>query len=149
MAAGTVHPAQWLRRFFSAEARRIGDHHLGEPNDGVERRAQLMAHAGKELRFVLACYFELSALLLHFPRALLDLLFQPGIGFLQPSGHVVELVGECLQFITGLDCDALGQIAAADARGAGPQRPNGANHAAREQHPGEDGETEGGQQNQP
>ena len=81
MAAGTVHPAQWLRRFFSAEARRIGDHHLGEPNDGVQRRAPLMAHAGKELRFVLACYFELSALLLHFPRALLDLLFQPGIGF--------------------------------------------------------------------
>src|SRR3981189_2340877 len=64
MAAGTVHPAQWLRRFFSAEARRIGDHHLGEPNDGVERRAQLMAHAGKELGLALARLRQLLALVL-------------------------------------------------------------------------------------
>src|SRR6266516_5447548 len=32
--------------------------------DGVERRAQLVAHVGEELRFVLARYFELTALLL-------------------------------------------------------------------------------------
>jgi hypothetical protein len=39
MRAGAVHAAQGLCRLFRAEARRIGDHHLGEPNDGVERRA--------------------------------------------------------------------------------------------------------------
>ena len=82
MTPGTVHPAQWLCRLFGAEARRIGDHHLREPNDCVERRAKLMAHAGEELRLVLARHFELAALLLHFARALLDLFFQPGIGFL-------------------------------------------------------------------
>jgi hypothetical protein len=29
-------------------------HHLGEPNDGIKRRAQLMAHIREELRLVLA-----------------------------------------------------------------------------------------------
>ena len=47
--------------------------HLGDADDGVERRAQLVAHAGEELRLVLAGDFELSALLLDFgeqPRVL-------------------------------------------------------------------------------
>ncbi len=52
-------PAPWTRRsgsyrFFRAEARRVADHHLGQPDDRVERRAQLVAHAGDELRLVLA-----------------------------------------------------------------------------------------------
>ena len=47
---------------FRSEARRVGDHHLGEPDDGIERRAQLMAHAGYELRLVLARQFELAVL---------------------------------------------------------------------------------------
>ena len=55
-----------------------------------------MAHTGEELRLVLARHFELAALLLHFARAFLDLLLKPGIGFLQSSRHIVELVGECL-----------------------------------------------------
>ena len=50
---------QRLLRLFRAEPRRVGDHHLGEPDDGVERRAQLVAHAGEELRLVLAGRFEL------------------------------------------------------------------------------------------
>ena len=82
MSAGAIHTAQRFLSLFRAEARRIGDHHLREPNDGVEWRAQFMAHAGEELRLVLARHFELAALLLHFARAQLDLLFQPGIGFL-------------------------------------------------------------------
>ena len=36
MTAGAMHPAQRLRRLFRAEASRIGDHHLGEPDDGVK-----------------------------------------------------------------------------------------------------------------
>ena len=30
-------------------------HHFGEPDDGVERRAQLVAHRGQERRFRFAC----------------------------------------------------------------------------------------------
>ena len=62
----TVNPAQRLRRLFRAEARRIADHHLGQPDDGVERGAQLVAHARHELRLVLARHFELTALFLDF-----------------------------------------------------------------------------------
>ena len=53
-----------------------------------------MAHTSEELRLVLARHFELTALLLHLACALLDLLLQPGVGFLQPSRHVIELVGK-------------------------------------------------------
>src|SRR5215472_10590737 len=49
-----VDPAQRFQRLFRAEARRIADHHLGQPDDGIERGAQLMAHAGDELRLMLA-----------------------------------------------------------------------------------------------
>jgi len=41
-------------------------HDLGEPNDGVERRAQLVTHIGKELRLVLARLGKLTALVLDF-----------------------------------------------------------------------------------
>src|SRR6202040_3492802 len=46
--------------------------HLGDADDGVERRAQLVAHIGKELRFVLTRFGELA------PR-LLDLVEQSRI----------------------------------------------------------------------
>jgi hypothetical protein len=41
-------------------------HHFGKSDDGIERGAQLMAHAREELRLVLARQFELAALLLDF-----------------------------------------------------------------------------------
>src|SRR6516164_1175818 len=41
-------------------------HQFGVAEDGVERRAQLMAHIGKELRLVLARFFKLAALVLDF-----------------------------------------------------------------------------------
>ncbi|HEY7087465.1 MAG TPA: IS66 family insertion sequence element accessory protein TnpB [Tepidisphaeraceae bacterium] len=40
--------------------------HVGEPDDGVERRAQLVAHARYELRLVLAGLPELAVLVLDF-----------------------------------------------------------------------------------
>ena len=64
--AGAVHALQRLQRLLRAEARRVGDHHLGQPDDGVERRAQLVAHAGDELRLVLARLGELTVLVLDF-----------------------------------------------------------------------------------
>src|SRR5262245_35841176 len=41
-------------------------HQFGVTQDGVERGAQLVAHIGEELRFVLTCHFKLSALVLDF-----------------------------------------------------------------------------------
>ena len=52
VSSSAVHALQRLQRLFRAEAGRVRDHHLGEPDDGVERRAQLVAHAGDELRLV-------------------------------------------------------------------------------------------------
>ena len=45
---------------------RILAQHLAHPDDGVERRAQLVAHVGEELRLVLARLCKLPALLLDF-----------------------------------------------------------------------------------
>jgi hypothetical protein len=63
---GGIHTAQRFQRLFRAEARRVADHHLRQADDGVERRAQLVAHAGEELRLALACVRQLPALVLDF-----------------------------------------------------------------------------------
>src|SRR2546428_3867053 len=39
---------------------------IGKPDDGVQRRAELVRHAGEELRFVLARAFQRTALDLDF-----------------------------------------------------------------------------------
>ena len=44
----------------------MADHHVGQSDDGVERGAQLVAHAGDELRLVFARLLELSVLVLDF-----------------------------------------------------------------------------------
>src|SRR6516164_1541389 len=54
MNPSAVHALQRLLRLFRAEPRGVRDHHFGQPDDGIERRAQLVAHAGDELRLVLA-----------------------------------------------------------------------------------------------
>src|SRR5262249_53906762 len=66
VSAGAVYALQRLLRFLCAEARRVFDHHLGQADDGIERGAQLMAHAGYELRLVLARHLQLAALVLDF-----------------------------------------------------------------------------------
>ena len=43
------------------------EQHLGEPDDGVQRRAQLVRHAGEELGLVLARDLELGAPPLELP----------------------------------------------------------------------------------
>src|SRR5215470_7722855 len=43
-------------------------HQFGIAQDGVERRAQLVAHIGEELRLVLAGLFKLAALFLDFVK---------------------------------------------------------------------------------
>jgi hypothetical protein len=73
--------------------------------NGVERRAQLVAHVGQELRFVLASHFQLTPLLL-------DLAEQPRV-----LDRQNRLVGEGLQKIDR----ALGKFArrlASDHQGA-------------------------------
>src|SRR5262249_2207556 len=66
VSPSAVHALQRLLRLFCAEARRVFDHHLGQSDDGVERRAQLVAHAGDELRLVLARLLQLTVLVLDF-----------------------------------------------------------------------------------
>ena len=41
----------------------------------------------------------------------LDFLLQVSVGLLQPSGHVVELIGQRLDLVAGLDHDALAEVA--------------------------------------
>ena len=55
--------AQHLLRRLTVSAVR---HQFGVAQDGVERRAQLMAHIGEELRLVPARLFKLPALVLYF-----------------------------------------------------------------------------------
>src|SRR5262249_30014959 len=61
---GAMHALKRLLRLFCAEARRVGNQHVGESDNGIQRRAQLVADAGDELRLVLACQLQLAALLL-------------------------------------------------------------------------------------
>src|SRR6516165_392921 len=82
-----IYALQRLLRLFGAEARRVFDHHLGQPDDGVERRTQLVAHAGDELRLVLARQLQLAVLVL-------DLIEQP---------HVFD----CDHRLIGEGCDEL------------------------------------------
>src|SRR5262249_15943492 len=46
--------------------RGVRDHHFGQSDDGIERRAKLVAHAGDELRLVLVRLCELATLVLDF-----------------------------------------------------------------------------------
>ena len=59
------------------------------------------------------------------------------------------MVGECFQLVAGLDRDALGQIAAADAGGARAQRLDGNDHSARQEQPGKQRERKRRQQQYP
>src|SRR4029077_20205174 len=64
--SGGIHTMQRLQRLFRAEVRRVGDHHLGQADDRIKRRAQLVAHSGEELRFVLTRLRKLLVLILDF-----------------------------------------------------------------------------------
>src|SRR5262245_5079874 len=81
-------------------------------------------------------------------RALLDLLFQAGIGLLKLPRHRIALVGERLELVPRLDGDALAEVAATEACGTQPQRLDRADHAAGEKHPSEHGDEKRGQQHE-
>jgi len=83
-----------------AESRRVRQH-------GLEHGLQVAGRARDD-----AQHLGGGGLLLQrfaqFVGALLDLLFQTGVGFLQLARHVVELIRQPLQLVPGLDRDALG-----------------------------------------
>ena len=81
------------------------EEHLGEPDDGVQRRAQLVGHAGEELRLVLARDLELDAPLLELP-------VEAGV-----DDGERGLAGERLEQVAGLLSEAPGDQAA---NGEGP-----------------------------
>ena len=70
--ARAQHPVERLELVLALEVARVLPQHLGDADDGVERRAQLVAHVGEELRLVPAGDLELPALLL-------DLVEQPRV----------------------------------------------------------------------
>ena len=61
MLAGAMDAAERLGGLFRPKTRRIADHHVGQPDDGIQRRAQLMAHIGEETRLGAAHCFGLIA----------------------------------------------------------------------------------------
>ena len=72
MAAGAFDLLEVGNETFLAEIGRLFLQDLAVADDGVERRAQLVAHIGEELRLVLAGDFEFAALVL-------DLVEQPRV----------------------------------------------------------------------
>src|SRR5262249_52645331 len=72
MSTCTMNATQRFKCFIGAEACGIAHQHVGKPNNSVQRGAQLVAHIGEELRFMMVCTFEL-------PAFFLDLAEQPGV----------------------------------------------------------------------
>src|SRR5262249_48907857 len=66
VACRAQHPIERLEFVLAFEIAGVLQQPLGDANDGVERCAQLVAHAGEELRLVLARFLELAALVLDF-----------------------------------------------------------------------------------
>src|SRR5262249_18713531 len=64
VSPSAIHALKRFLRLFCSKARRVFDHHFGQSDDGVERRAKFVAHAGDELRLVLACHLQLAAFVL-------------------------------------------------------------------------------------
>ena len=75
-------------------------------------------------------------------------MFQVDVRFLQPARHVVELVGQRLDFVAGLDRDALAKVAGAEAGSAGAQGLDRHHHAAREKQAGGEGERQRAEEHQ-
>ncbi len=69
-----------------------------------------------------------------------NLLFQVVLRILQPRSRAVELVGKCLELVTGADVDAMIQIAAADARRTVLQPADWRDHSAGQCDARQDGE---------
>ncbi len=110
----------------------------GLGDDRVEHRLQV--EGGVHRLADLAERAQLLDRLGELAGAHLHLALEARIGFLQAVRHVVELVGEPLELVAGLDRDALAEVAAADALRAGPQHLDRDDHAAGEEEPGEKGQ---------
>src|SRR5829696_7952773 len=66
----------------------------------------------------------------HFP-------FKIGVALLELAGHVIELIRERLELVTGLNRNALLQLALSDALGACTKRLDRNHHPPRQEHTGE------------
>src|SRR6202012_991130 len=62
--------------------------------------------------------------------------------------HIVELIGQRLDLVAGLDLDALCQVAAADACRSGAERLNWHHHSPGEKHAGDESERQRAKQNE-
>ena len=102
-------PELWMScRYSSCRSLMLAEHpleeHLGEPEHRVERRPELVGHAGEELRLVPAGELQLEALLLELAEEL---------GVLQGQGGLAR---ERLQQVERLLGEVAGPLAADDER---------------------------------
>ena len=118
MLSSRFEDAEHLLRWLTVDA--VGDQ-LGVAENGIERRAQLVAHVGEELRFVLARDFELSAFVL-------DLVEQPRV-----LDRQHRLRGESLHQVDCILWEGARRLAAHDqgSRRYRPPRSSGATNRAR------------------
>ncbi len=114
------HGAHLVRRL----AVDVVEDQLGVAEDGVERRAQLVAHVGEELRLVLARDLELPALLVDLAEQARVLDRQHrlrGEGLQQVDGALGELAGRLAAHHQRAD-DLVGAAAAARSAAPGSRR---------------------------
>src|SRR4029077_6420493 len=77
---------------------------------GFEHRLQITGRVRNDAQHIGGCgllpqrFAELTSALSHF-------LLKVGVGFLQTPSHNVELIGQRLNLVAGLDCDAVAQVA--------------------------------------
>ena len=91
--------------------------HVGEADDAVERRAQLVAHGGQEVALEAVHLVELHVEL----GQLIDLAVELGVGLPQlrlrldeVPQHVVERRGQVLELVVGVDFGPLVEVARGD-----------------------------------
>ena len=109
--------------------------HLGEAEDRVQRRPQLVRHVGQELGLVPAGRLELAALLVQLGECrrelsspLLDLLLEAGVRLLEPRRHPIELLGQRAELVVGSRPRSAGR---AHRSRSSPPRPGSTRSAAR------------------
>ena len=87
----------------------------------LERRVDRLAYTNKRA--------QLLERLGKFAGSIGDLMFEGGVGLLQPCSHLVEAIGQRLHLVARADFDAMVEITTTDARRAGRQSPDRHNHA--------------------
>ena len=94
----------------------------GVTSDGAEHRLKLQGGVNRAAD--VAQRLQLADRALELQGALLDLAFEVGVGLLELAGHLVEVLGERLELVSGVDLDPAREIAPPDPSRPVLQRPD-------------------------